>query len=102
MEWSFQKVFPCAMAPGNSVDSFPRQDDYDAFQRKVRWVSGRRVGVVVQDGDKNWHVAWFGQSKSSRHGYVPLLVGGSWDCDLDASDAIRAPFRWTAGAIRIE
>jgi hypothetical protein len=90
MDWSLRKVFSFTMSPGHCVVSAPFPDETDAVQRKVNWVSGKRVGVIVQGEDRSWRVAWFSPPKSKRRGDVPLLVGGSSECDLNSADVVEA------------
>jgi hypothetical protein len=88
MDWSLRKVFPFTMPPSRCVVSGPGPDELDILERRVRWVGGKRFGVILQAEDKSWHIAWFNPAKTPRRGQIPLLIGGSWQCDLNAADTV--------------
>ena len=62
--------------------------DWNAY---VRWVPGRRYGVVTRDRQLAWRVIWIDNDKVRRTGNRPVLGGG--EVHLDVSEGEAVPLR---------
>ena len=95
MEWSLSKLLPFSMHPDGCTVSYVREAETTRHE-KVRWIESHRVGVLHENTDGEWHIAWFEPANSAVADRSVLFGGGS--IEIDISDAGSRPVRHTSAA----
>jgi hypothetical protein len=96
MPWSIHKVFPAEIHPdaGGMSEVQKGESEIVAF---VRWINGRRIGILRKADDGNWSVAWFDGRKTSPEERSILFGHGRWNGNWAAAAQVE---EWSEAKVR--
>ena len=89
MEWHHTKVLQFTMHPANSIVSSLREDE-TFHHATVRWVYGKRIGVLSRSVDRDWTVAWFDAAGVELTNRSFLFGGGSVNLFVAEAESVEA------------